>query len=139
LITARLKISVRGICDYRHPNSELLRLRGFGLVTCGFCSTGERPKPWELCGLEIVINSVKNRQANRFASQVRIGAFHSRFDDQFHAIASSAGNVGQDIRPFPWTHQRDIDSSHGLDRSPPIPALLRALRKAQADEALGRH
>src|SRR5258708_7226037 len=82
--------------------------------------------------LEIVINSVKNRQASRFASQVRIGAFHSRFDDQFHGIASSAGNVGQDIRPFPWTHQRDIDSSHGLDRS-------RALRKAQADEALGRH
>ena len=33
------------------------------------------------------------------------------FDDQFHGIASSAGNVGQDIRPFPWTHQRDTDSS----------------------------
>jgi hypothetical protein len=51
--------------------------------------------------LEIVVNSVKDRHAKGFASQVRIGAFHSRFDDQFHGIASSAGNVGQDIRLFP--------------------------------------
>src|SRR6202011_6423792 len=42
--------------------------------------------------LEIVVNSVKARQANGFASQGRIGAFHSRFDYQFHGIASSAGN-----------------------------------------------
>ena len=41
--------------------------------------------------LEIVVNSVKDRQANGFAWQVRIGAFHSRFDDQFHDSASSAG------------------------------------------------
>jgi hypothetical protein len=67
--------------------------------------------------LEIVVNSVKDRQANGFASQVRIGTLHTRFDDQFHGIASSAGNVDQDIRSFPWTHQRDTDSSHGLDRS----------------------
>src|SRR5260370_20381075 len=67
--------------------------------------------------LEIVVNSVKDRQANGFASRVRIGAFHSRFEDQFHGIASSAGNVGQAIRPFPWTQQRDTDSSHGLDRT----------------------
>src|SRR5258708_20095323 len=67
---------------------------------------------------EIVVNSVKDRQANGFASQIRIGAFHSRFDYQFHGIVSSSGNEGQDIRPFPWTHQSDTDSSHGLDRSP---------------------
>src|SRR5260370_26651248 len=42
--------------------------------------------------LKIVVNSVEDRQANGFASRIRIGTFHSRFDDQFHGIASSAGN-----------------------------------------------
>jgi hypothetical protein len=51
--------------------------------------------------IEQQLQEVEDRQANGFGSQVRIGAFHSRFDDQFHGIASSAGNVGQDIRPFP--------------------------------------
>jgi hypothetical protein len=65
--------------------------------------------------LEIVVNSVKDRQANGFASQVRVGAFHSRFDDQFHGIASSAENV---VRIF----------VHSLGRSAiPAPTVWTAL------------